>query len=528
MNKIDISKYLNTGNMKRLLLFTLSLMPLFSLAQANDSFLENTTIIVEKTQINSATSDFGPAFVDGGLWFSTYTLQENQKSKKNKSTLYYELYETPVDAKGNLLSTEKELTLEEERAGYNAGPVSYCEATNELFVTVNNYQDPDIENIVFQKANIPLKIIILKKSENNWINAGEVPFNNSTYSVAHPAISVTGDTLIFVSDIPEKGKGGTDLYMSVRENGKWGEMINLGDKINTDGNEMFPYFHKGKYLFFASNGKTDSTGGLDIYYAEQSANGFNQPVNMKELNSAADDFGLVVHQDEETGYFVSQREGGQGDDDIYKVLFEGQFDLELLVLDKHTEEPIPNVKVDFSDGKTAFTNSEGTINRELEKATDYTATTDVTEYMNGSVSFSTKNMHFGSLKAVIYLEKVEVGQKFVLENIYYDFDKSDILPESEVELNKLVKVLEDNPKWKIELGSHTDSRGSSTYNEKLSQRRSESAVGYIISQGISESRIIARGYGETQLVNECADGVQCTEEQHRQNRRTEFTILELE
>jgi outer membrane protein OmpA-like peptidoglycan-associated protein len=129
---------------------------------------------------------------------------------------------------------------------------------------------------------------------------------------------------------------------------------------------------------------------------------------------------------------------------------------------------------------------------------------------------------------VIQIEKVEVGQKFVMENIYYDYDKWDILPESEVELNKLVKVMKDNPSWKVELGSHTDSRGTHEYNETLSQKRSDSAVNYIVSQGISRNRITAKGYGETQPVNECKDGVSCTEEQHQQNRRTEFTILEMD
>ena len=137
------------------------------------------------------------------------------------------------------------------------------------------------------------------------------------------------------------------------------------------------------------------------------------------------------------------------------------------------------------------------------------------------------NKEYGVIKQTINVEKVVVGQKFVMENIFYDFDKWDILPESEVELNKLVKIMKDNPDWKVELGSHTDCRGSDPYNEVLSQKRSDSAVSYIISNGISSDRIIAKGYGETQLVNQCDDGVNCSEEEHRANRRTEFKILEL-
>lgn len=513
--------------MKRLL-YLLSLLPLFAIAQTNNSFLENTTITVEKLQFNSAASDFGPEFVGNELWFSTYTLEENQKSTNSKNNQFYKLFAIPVNAQGNILQAGKSVTLEEIRSGYNAGPVSYCNSTGELFVTVNNYDNPAIENVVFQKASLPLKIVILKKSGNNWTTKEELPFNSSEYSVGHPAVSVTGDTLIFVSDIPGKGQGGTDLYMSIRKNGKWGEMINLGDKINSRGNEMFPYFHKSKTLFFASNGKTDNKGGLDIYYAELSRDGFSNPTNMEELNSSADDFGLVVHNQEETGYFVSRRPGGVGDDDIYKVLFEGNFDLQLLVLDKKSAEPIANAKVNFSNNTTLFTDNEGVIKMELKKETDYTATSDLQGYMNESINFSTKNKPYGTLKEVIQIEKVEVGQKFVMENIYYDYDKWDILPESAIELNKLVKVMKDNPSWKVELGSHTDSRGTHEYNETLSQKRSDSAVNYIVSQGISRNRITAKGYGETQLVNECKDGVSCIEEQHQKNRRTEFTILEMD
>jgi len=147
--------------------------------------------------------------------------------------------------------------------------------------------------------------------------------------------------------------------------------------------------------------------------------------------------------------------------------------------------------------------------------------------MNDSKTISTVGKPFGVIKDTLWVEKVEVGMKFVMENIYYDFDKWDILPESAVELDKLVKVMNDNPGWKVELGSHTDCRGSDDYNLVLSQKRSDSAVGYIISKGISADRIIAKGYGETELVNQCDDGVPCSEADHRKNRRTEFKILEM-
>ena len=164
---------------------------------------------------------------------------------------------------------------------------------------------------------------------------------------------------------------------------------------------------------------------------------------------------------------------------------------------------------------------------ELERNKSYSFRTDLTGYMNDSKTISTVGIMPGLIQDTLWVEKVEVQQKFVMENIYYDFDKWNILPESAVELDKLVKIMKDNPGWKVELGSHTDCRGSDAYNMKLSQKRSDSAVAYIVGKGISSNRITAKGYGETQLVNKCDDGVPCSEAEHRLNRRTEFKILEM-
>jgi outer membrane protein OmpA-like peptidoglycan-associated protein len=506
----------------------MSILPFVMGAQTNNEFIKNVTIGIEKTGINTVGSDFGPAFVENSLWYSAFTDEGIRKMQQGKTKdVFYNIFATPVDSKGNLQSG-KEVKLRDVSAGYHAGPVSYCEQTGELFVTLSNYENPEIKNVVFQKANIPLKIIILEKSGSGWRYVSDLPFNSSSYSVGHPAISASGDTLFFASNIPDKGYGGTDLYMTVRENGNWGEMINLGEEINTSADDMFPFLYKGNRLIYASAGKAAGKGGLDIYYADKNGTSFENPKNFDVLNSPEDDFGLVMHSEDEVGYFTSQKSGGEGSDDIYKVTFEGQYDLELVVRNTKTQETMPNVQVNFSDGTTLTTNSSGMVTRDLEKNTDYTATTEMKDYMNDSESFTTKNQPYGTIEVVLSIEKVEVGQKFVMENIYYDFDKWDILPESEVELDKLVKIMKDNPGWEVELGSHTDCRGSDAYNEELSQKRSDSAVNYIVSHGISRDRITAKGYGETQLVNECDDGVECTEEQHRKNRRTEFKILGME
>jgi len=512
--------------MKKLFLLLLGVLPIILTAQNSCNFFENVNIKIEKTGLNSSESDFGPAFVNNMLWYSAYTADEIDKlSHGDSKDVFYNLFKSKLDNSGNVTGSPVTV-IEEISKGYHSGPVSYCKKTNELFVTLSNFENPDIKNNVYRKADIRLKIIIVKNDGGNWHLAGEVPFNDPAYSVGHPAISVTGDTLFFVSDIPDIGKGGTDIYMTVRSNGKWGEMKNVG-AVNTSENEMFPFLFRGNMLIFASNGINSGKNDLDLYYSCISNGTFSTPKELKRFNTDSDDFGLVINDNEEIGYFASNRADGVGSDDIYKVGIEGIYNLELTVLDKETMKEISNPKVSFGDGIVAAL--VGVIlKRALKKNSDYVATTQVDGYMNHSKTITTKGKPFGTIKETIVLEKVKVGQVFVMENIYYDFDKWDILPESEVELDKLVKVMNDNPSWKVELGSHTDCRGSDAYNEKLSQKRSESAVAYIVSQGISQDRIIAKGYGESQLVNECDDGVPCTAEQHRQNRRTEFKILEMD
>ena len=516
---------LKIRKMKKVLFLLLFALPFFGFAQNDCDFFDHTIIHIEKTNINTSASDFGPAFVENELWYSAFTDEEISKLSAGESKdIFYNLFATALNPDGNL-KEGKVTKLEEISSGYHTGPVSYCPATKELFVTLSNFDNPEIQNKLYRKANVHLKLIVVKQVNGEWNLVEDLPFNDATYSVGHPAITAGGNVLYFVSDMPG-GQGGTDIYKIVKENGVWGKPVNLGSTINTSGNEMFPYVYQNEMLVFASSGINTTKSDLDLYYSCFSENTFTKPVALNELNTNADDFGLVLHKDGKVGYFASKKDGGAGDDDIYKVtLDKGEYKLELLVREKKTQAPIPSAPVTFSDGEKMVTNNNGIITRDLEYETNYTATSGLDGYMNESISFSTTGADYGTMKQIINVEKVEVGQKFVMENIFYDFDKWDILPASEVELDKLVKVMKDNPSWKVELGSHTDCRGSDSYNEKLSQKRSESAVDYIISKGISRDRIIAKGYGETQLVNKCDDGVQCSEEEHRMNRRTEFKIL---
>ncbi|MCD6355105.1 MAG: OmpA family protein [Prolixibacteraceae bacterium] len=595
--------------MKRLILFIMIFVPVLLQAQSNCDFFDNTTVEIGKTTINTKASDFGPSFVNNELWHSAFTGKEIDKiSRGVTKDVFYDIYISPVDQAGNITGSQK-FGLEAISEGYHAGPVSYCQATKELFVTLSNTKNVDIKNKVFQRADIRLRIVVLKEVNGEWEEVSELPFNSAAYSVGHPAISTTGDTLFFAANVPESGEGKTDIYLSVRKNGQWGKMVNLGKNINTAGEDMFPFFFQNNMLIFASDGRDGGKGGLDLYYSCLTENGFSSPKSLGEFNTEYDDFGLVIHPKKQVGYFTSKRPGGVGDDDIYKVVFtpklmvsgkvvndatdaaiagamvvvadcdgnriasstsgsggefsfklepadclklkaskvpfhdeeqkvvakytilrlKGDYKLELLVQDKNSHQPVANSPVRFNDKTNLVkTGDNGMIERDLDRNKEYLATTELDGYMNQSVAFSTVKQPYGTIRKIINIEKVKVGQKFTLENIYYNFDKWDILPESEIELDKLVKVMNDNPAWKVELGSHTDCRGSDAYNKVLSQKRSDSAVSYIVSKGIAKDRIIAKGYGESQLLNKCDDGVPCTEAEHRLNRRTEFKILKIE
>ncbi|WP_346857247.1 OmpA family protein [uncultured Draconibacterium sp.] len=514
--------------MKRVLLFLLGVLPMLLSAQNDCVYFEKMVKLkVEKTDLNTSQSDYGPAFVGDELWFSAFTDEEITKLGEGKDKeIYYNLFSVKTDAAGNVTGS-KVVKLADESKGYHAGPVSYCKATGELFVTLSNFDNPDIRNKVYQKADIRLKIIIAKLQNGVWTKTGELPFNNPSYSVGHPTVTSTGDTLYFVSDITGKGLGGTDIYRTIRTNGVWGEMVNMGEDINTEGNEMFPFIYKDKMLIYSTNGKGNGDD-LDIYHVGLFGENRTTVTEIEELNSDADDFGFVINKNEEIGYYTSNKSGGVGNDDIYKVVLEkqGKYELELVVMDKKTKQPVEGARI--SAGNVLKVLAGLIFKQELEKDKTYTFATDMDGYMNDSKTISTVGKPFGVIRDTLWIEKVVVGQKFVMENIYYDFDKWDILPESEVELDKLVKVMNDNPDWKVELGSHTDCRGSDAYNKVLSQKRSDSAVAYIVSKGIAQERIIAKGYGETELVNKCDDGVACSEAEHRQNRRTEFKILEMD
>jgi len=377
-----------------------------------------------------------------------------------------------------------------------------------------------------------------------WMPVNEDEFWwNST-----PAFSPDGLELYFASNRPG-GFGGIDLYKATRlANSDFGNAVNLGPNINTPGNELFPRMTSDGKFFFSSDGHP-GYGKLDLFVAENNEAGKQVIINLGEnMNSSNDDFGIFFTEYPKAGYISSNREGGVGDDDIY--FFEDKTPKPKIVnvlLNVITKERIAGeadkilnqARVVLYDGNNKqsggdFSNTNGRVRFTLTPDADFTLIASKAGYFSKSIPYSTKGKTPDpasliqevtniTLDTMIVLDQLVLDRSIVLENIYYDLNKADIRPDAAVELNKLATILKDNPSIRIELSSHADARATDAYNDDLTQRRAQSAVDYLVSQGIDQERMVAKGYGKRQLINQNAQ----TEEEHQVNRRTEFKVIEI-
>jgi outer membrane protein OmpA-like peptidoglycan-associated protein len=385
-----------------------------------------------------------------------------------------------------------------------------------------------------------LEIFVADFINGKWQNVKEFPYNNSEfYNVGHPAISSDGSMLYFVSDMPG-GYGASDIYYCEKQSdGTWSKPKNAGSKINTEGKEVFPYLSENGDIYFSSDGHP-GMGGLDIFYASGSIKSWTNPENLKSpINSPKDDFSIYYTVPQKEGFFASNRDGGMGSDDIYSFKYSPPVNLIVAIStkekidDKQPLRELKNVNIKLINTESLselnlVTDGEGKSFVSGECNSEYNIVATKDDYFTATSSIKTIcNTKHDTIFVELVLEKIILNKPIVLRDIYYDFDKWNIRSDAAVELNKLVKILQDNPGISVELGSHTDSRGTAQYNQILSQKRAESAVAYIISNGIDKSRIAAKGYGESVLVNQCSDGVNCTQEEHQMNRRTEFKVTSI-
>lgn len=488
---------------------------------------------------NTRESDFAPWYLDKfGLVFTSARAGGANKKEYGWTGQYLDdLYICTVkDRKGQKTWENPILLNGTVNTKYSDGVASFDEKGREIFYTQCNSDDG---------KGLRCKIYSAKKvGKDAYEQPAVLEFNSDSFSCGHPAVSPDGKEMYFSSNMPG-GQGGWDIYVvSYMRRGKtWSVPLNLGPTINTKGDEMYPYLHTDGTLFFASNGHM-TLGGLDILYSTGSGQEWTAPENMKSpINSAADDFGVWLATDKESGYFSSNREGGRGSDDIYSFTMKPcELMLTGVVRDMKTKSVIPNASVLIKNNKDTTililkTDETGAYKLPLAQQTKYELFAKGPEndyYFDSPVEFETTEgvKCFTTLQRDFELKKLTITT--TVEGILYDLDSARIRPDAAQILDdSVVAVLIKFPRIKIELGSHTDCRASHEYNDELSQRRADSAVNYIISRGIDPRRVVAKGYGERQLrVEKCSCDLTdynnqiCNEKEHQLNRRTTVTIID--
>jgi len=395
-------------------------------------------------------------------------------------------------------------------------------------------------------------------NSEHWDEPVKVDIFPDSVNVYDPYLSKDGKLLLFASDAPG-GFGSTDIYMVNKVDTGWSSPQNLGGSINTPGSERFPWLDEHGNLYYSSNG-LPGMGGLDIYKAVKTKTGYKEPTNLRApINSGGDDYAYRIDKYKPrdsndtilyAGYFSSNRAGGKGGDDIYR--FEEKwinfFVLRGKVVEKNYEKPddpesnvlglknLPKARVDLKiDGDkiiaTTTSDSLGNFVFRLNAETEYKVTASkgggyfTKSDFTSTVGKRNQDSTIITLHMQIELEKVFPQKMMVIPNIYYDYDKATLRPESKLVLDSILIFFKENPDLTVELGSHTDSRGSDEYNNKLSQARAQSAVDYLVEKGIPRDRLVAKGYGKTMLLNNCTTGAPCSEEEHQKNRRTTFRIV---
>lgn len=481
--------------------------------------------------INSKYSDFAPMLYQGKLIFATdgQTQRSSKKAKKQSNAATTDIYQSQFD--NNL--------------GYYTSPKPFDEKLNSKDNESTTTFTKDGNTVYFtRKDGGRHKIYSATKKKGKWGKPSEMPFNSNTYATEHPALNGDNTRLYFASNMPGT-VGLMDIwYVDIKKNGGYGPPVNLGEPINTMGKETYPFISDSGNLYFASN-EHPGLGGLDIFVTNLYDLKNAQPKikNLgKPINSAFDDFSIVLKEEEQTGFFASNRDAGLGQEDIYKfrkdtscrVLTSG------VILEGRSNQAIAGVQVALIDlnntvidtavsddsGRYSFTNTRC--------GTQYIVRGTHSQYSANEVFFTTQDTGGTSSQTLFLdssLKSLKVGDDLTkvldLNAISFDVDRFNIQGDAALELEKVIAFMNANPSLKIDVRSHTDSRSRDSYNQLLSNKRNTSTIAYLIDNGIHKRRLSGKGYGESQPLNRCSNGVKCSEEEHQRNRRSEFIVVKI-
>ena len=500
--------------------------------------------------INSKSSDYGSSYLDNKLVFASARDTGGVAKTKFKWTdrSFTNLYEAELKADGSLGAPKR---LEKKvNSKFNESTPVFTKDGKTMYFTRNNFLN-GIQGKDDKKVTL-LKLYKASFVDGAWTNIVELPFNSDQYSVAHPTLSVDEKKLYFASDMPGT-LGQSDLFsVTIHSDGTYGKPQNLGEAINTEGRETFPFISGDNELYFASDGRP-GLGGLDVFVSTiKNDLTFSEVQNIgAPVNTKRDDFGFIIDSKSRTGFFSSNRDGGYGYDDVYRFSETKKLPCEEIlsgtVIDAETNLVLSNAKVNVlddqlqqlgevvtgADGKYSFKaicDKKYFVRAERE---DYDSSESPIAIEKTGLTLPLKKTAQKVVEKLIEkpIEKLAVGDDLAkilhIKMIYFDSGKSIVRKEAAIELEKIRKVMVQNPKMRIDVRSHTDSRQTHAYNEKLSDRRAKATVAWLVKKGIAANRLTGKGYGETQLLNKCADNVKCTNEEHQANRRSEFIIVSM-
>lgn len=496
-----------------------------------NTFKKDTTLFsIKEAEIPEIATAFGETPYGKGIMFTADKVTfKNSNTSTWTGRSYLDIYFTAKDENGKWLSPM--LLKGDVNGRYHEGPACFSKDGKVVYFTRSNYIKK--KRAKSSKDENNLKIFRAELVDDKWTNVTECSFNSDEYSCGHPTMADDGKTLYFISDMPG-GLGGTDIYKTVCDGASCTKPENLGSAVNTNGNEMFPYMHHDGTLYFSSDAH-NNLGGLDVFMTsyDERNNKWLQVENLNyPLNTNKDDFAFVMNDDNKTGYVSSNR---GTEDKIYEIT---KNDPTFILSGYVNQKGKPNLAIDSAiieihnlttkTKEMVLTGKNGTYKVKLNAKCEYMVKSWKPMYftITPPKSFCMIGKKISeNFVANFELDQIIIEKPIVLENIYYDLDKWFIRPDAAKELDRLVQVMLDNPILNIELSSHTDSRAGDQYNLVLSDKRAKAAVEYIVSKGVDAKRMRWKGYGESKLVNHCKNKVECTEDLHQQNRRTEFKAI---
>lgn len=508
-------------------------------------------------ELNSA---YAPHLKDGRVYFSGTSARAFEKDPYT-GVSYTDLYSAPLEGV-NFGKAEK---VKGVNGNYHDGIASISPDGSLMVLTRSNYDGKNSLGSDADHINMTQLYMASRKEDGSWDTPTLLPFCNEAYMYAHPVWSPDGNSLIFSSD-REGSYGGMDLFKVNREGGIWGQPENLGGVINTTGNELFPSFRSADTLYFSSNSH-QTLGGQDILYSVKRNGDWTSPTHLPyPMNTPWDDFGVAFTGDGSTGYFSSDRSGK--DQIYYFVANEASFSIDGFVSRKFNDSPIANAKVtitNLTDGieEVYYTDELGMFETELSPGKNYKVRVEKDGFFAVNESINTSDDPDGKVyKLNLSLldisnpeggdgaegeltdgtgngdgnidgsssnglpKGVSANQPYKVPNILWDYDDWEVREDAKPYLNYVSKLLKDNPDLNIEIRSHCDSRGSDLYNDRLSEKRAKAVTEYLVKKGVKRSMLVSRGYGKRELLNRCVTGVECSDEEHQANRRTEFRVLD--